>query len=168
MNSQTAPPPPGATAVEEPDIDPLGEGVNVVVPAEPLFPSTLHGLNTPRRGTSVSARRKPASRVDHLPLSTSRPIFQRDRCTIRLTNGDPLAGLKENGRKPKRYVVASDLSVESKYAVEWCIGTVMRDGDEMIVITVAEGDSKGGYLSLPLLSHYNVWIFQSTLRMATQ
>ncbi|GJJ13199.1 hypothetical protein Clacol_007450 [Clathrus columnatus] len=142
MNSQTAPPPHEAVFLEEPDIDPLGEGVNVVVPAEPLFPSTLHGLNTPRRGASVSTRRKVTVRVEHLPLSTSRPMFQRDRCTIRLTNGDPIATLRESGRKPKRYVVASDLSVESKYAVEWCIGTVMRDGDEMIVITVAEGDSK--------------------------
>lgn len=141
MNSLTTPLT-DAASVEEPDIDPLGEGVNVVVPAEPLFPSTLHGLNTPRRGASVSTRRKPTTRVDHLPLSTSRPVFQRDRCTIRLTNGEPVATLAENNRDPKRYVVASDLSVESKYAVEWCIGTVMRDGDEMIVVTVAEGDNK--------------------------
>lgn len=147
MNSLTAPFPDAASA-EEPDIDPLGEGVNVVVPAEPLFPSTLHGLNAPRRGASISTRRKPPTRVDHLPLATSRPIFQRDRCTIRLTNGEPVASLAENGRKPKRYVVASDLSVESKYAVEWCVGTVMRDGDEMIVVTVAEGDNKGALLQL--------------------
>ena len=34
-------------------------------------------------------------------------------------------------RDPKVYVVFSDLSEESKWACEWGIGTVMRDGDEM-------------------------------------
>ncbi|KIJ54275.1 hypothetical protein M422DRAFT_153729 [Sphaerobolus stellatus SS14] len=129
--------------VEEPEVDPTGEGVNVVVPPEPLFPTTLHGYNGLRRSTTVSSsRRRNTLKIEHLPLNTSRPIFQRDRCTIRLVNGDPVRVSEEDARKPRRYVVASDLSIESKYAVEWCIGTVMRDGDEMIVITVVEGDGK--------------------------
>ncbi|KAF8492700.1 hypothetical protein JB92DRAFT_2635830, partial [Gautieria morchelliformis] len=122
------------------DIDPLGEGVNVVVPPEPMFPTTLHGGHAARRGTV--SRRKPTARPEHLTLNTSRPTFQRDRCTIRLTNGDPLHALAHSAKKGRRYVVASDLSVESKYAVEWCIGTVMRDGDEMIIVTVTESDTK--------------------------
>ena len=121
------------------DIDPLGEGVNVVVPPEPLFPTTLHGGHGPRKNT-VSRRK--TIRIEHLPLNTSRPVFQRDRCTIRLTNGSPIESLEQSGRKGRRYVVASDLSLESKYAAEWCIGTVMRDGDEMIVVTVTETDTK--------------------------
>jgi nucleotide-binding universal stress UspA family protein len=39
-------------------------------------------------------------------------------------------------------VVASDLSDESRYAVEWGIGTVLRDGDEMLIVSVSENDSK--------------------------
>jgi len=39
-------------------------------------------------------------------------------------------------------VIASDLSDESRYAVEWGIGTVLRDGDEMLIVTVSENDSK--------------------------
>lgn len=139
-NAQTSP----AECVEEADgadIDPLGEGVNMVVPPDPLFPTTLHGGHGARRNT-VSRRK--TVRPEHLPLVTSRPTFQRDRCTIRLTNGDPIASLGDTGRKGRRYVVASDLSVESKYAVEWCIGTVMRDGDEMIVVNVTETDAKRG------------------------
>jgi len=42
----------------------------------------------------------------------------------------------------RQYVVASDLSQESRYAVEWGIGTVLRDGDEMLIVTVIESDSK--------------------------
>lgn len=115
--------------VAEPDpleiSDPLGEGVNVVVPPEPYFPTTLNhsSLRNPRRRKSV--------RPDPLPLQTGRPVFQRDRCTISLTQGDPERALKTSGRRPRTYVIASDLSDESRYAVEWGIGTVLRDGDEM-------------------------------------
>lgn len=107
--------------------DPLGEGVNVIIPPEPYFPSTLNtGGRNPRR-------RKSTRPQDILPLVTSRPLFQRDRCTITVTHGNPDKTLEESGRRPKRYVLASDLSDESRYALEWGIGTVLRDGDEMCV-----------------------------------
>lgn len=107
--------------------DPLGEGVNVVIPPEPYFPSTLNtGARNPRR-------RKSTRPQDTLPMVTSRPVFQRDRCTITLTHGAPEKLLEESGRRPKRYVLASDLSDESRYALEWGIGTVLRDGDELYV-----------------------------------
>ncbi|KAJ8595605.1 hypothetical protein M405DRAFT_806973 [Rhizopogon salebrosus TDB-379] len=55
-----------------------------------------------------------------LPLQTSRPLFQHDRCTITVTQGDPEAF----DRRRQTYIVASDLSEESRrYAVEWGIGT---------------------------------------------
>ncbi|EPQ54938.1 hypothetical protein GLOTRDRAFT_129974 [Gloeophyllum trabeum ATCC 11539] len=123
----------GDAAMEE-FPDPLGEGVNVVVPPEPYFPSTLN--------PSSSRRKNSKKHHDLLPLQTSRPIFQRDRCTITITHGDPARALEENGRRPRRYVVASDLSEESRYAVEWGIGTVLRDGDEMLLVTVVENESK--------------------------
>ena len=131
------------------DPDPLGEGVNVVVPPEPYFPSTLNTYSSGLGGSSGSMRgkrsgpRRRKSTKHHEPLSyhTSRPIFQRDRCTITVTQGDPDARLDE--RRRKRYVVASDLSEESRYAVEWGIGTVLRDGDEMLIVTVVENEAKG-------------------------
>lgn len=129
-----------AAEVAEPDPleipDPLGEGVNVVVPPEPYFPTTLNH-SSPR-----NPRRRKSIRPDPLPLQTGRPVFQRDRCTISLTQGDPERKLRETGRRPRRYVVASDLSDESRYAVEWGIGTVLKDGDEMLIVTVSENESK--------------------------
>lgn len=107
--------------------DPLGEGVNIVVPPEPYFPSTLN--NVGRR----NARRRKSTKYDALPVDTSRPIFKRDRCTITVKQGDPALALEENHRRSRKYIVASDLSEESKYAVEWGVGTVVRDGDEMFV-----------------------------------
>jgi hypothetical protein len=40
-------------------------------------------------------------------------------------------------RKPKSYLVACDFSKESLYAIEWTMGTMMRDGDELHIATVA-------------------------------
>ncbi|CAL1713194.1 unnamed protein product [Somion occarium] len=117
--------------------DPLGEGVNVVIAPEPYFPTTL---NAP--GNRNPRRRKSTRPHDTLHLETSRPHFQRDRCTITLTHGDPAKVLEETGRRPKRYVLASDLSNESRYALEWGIGTVLRDGDEMLIVTVVENEAK--------------------------
>ncbi|KAJ7935590.1 hypothetical protein B0H13DRAFT_1590360 [Mycena leptocephala] len=119
--------------------DPLGEGVNVVVPPDPYFPSTLNAGPSTARGKRNPRRRK-STRVEPLALQTSRPIFQRDRCTISITQGDPDAKLGD--RKRKRYIVASDLSEESRYAVEWGIGTVIRDGDEMMIVNIMENEAK--------------------------
>ena len=121
--------PADAVDVDTNDVhDPLGEGVNVVIAPEPYFPSTLNA------GSSRNPRRRKSRPHDLLHLDTSRPVFQRDRCTITLTHGDPARILEETGRRPKRYVLASDLSEESRYALEWGIGTVLRDGDEMWVV----------------------------------
>lgn len=43
-------------------------------------------------------------------------------------------------RKPRSYLVACDFSKESLYAIEWTMGTMMRDGDELHVATVANRD----------------------------
>ena len=105
--------------------DPLGEGVNVVIPPEPYFPSTLNdSARHPRRKKSTRSHTH-----ERLPVVTSRPIFQRDRCSIKLTQGDPDAALEK--RKGRTYMILSDLSDESRYATEWGIGTVIRDGDEL-------------------------------------
>lgn len=113
---------PEPDGIEAPD--PLGEGVNIIIPPEPYFPTTLNaGRRNPRR-------RKTKTYVS-LPVETSRPIFKRDRCAITLTQGSPQQALETNGRRSRLYIVCSDLSEESRYAVEWGIGTVLRDGDKM-------------------------------------
>ncbi|KAK4512121.1 uncharacterized protein ATC70_013364 [Mucor velutinosus] len=43
-------------------------------------------------------------------------------------------------RKPRSYLVACDFSKESLYAMEWTMGTMMRDGDELHVATIANRD----------------------------
>lgn len=113
----------------EVDPDPLGEGVNVVVPPEPYFPSTLNrtSAGSISRKKAGTPKRRKSRHHEELPHTTSRPIFQRDRCTINMTQGNPDSF---DGKK-RTYVVGSDMSEESRYAVEWGIGTVLRDGDQM-------------------------------------
>ncbi|KAG6830704.1 hypothetical protein H0H92_015180 [Tricholoma furcatifolium] len=144
QNAHLEPPIPlvsAQAAADEADPDPLGEGVNVVVPPEPFFPSTLNSFAR-SASTKRNPRRRKSTKHHHEPLlyETSRPVFQRDRCTITITQGDPVATL--GTRKKRSYIVASDLSEESRYAVEWAIGTVLRDGDELLIVTVTENDSK--------------------------
>ncbi|WWD18708.1 hypothetical protein CI109_103162 [Kwoniella shandongensis] len=114
---------------EEVEQDPLGEGPNVIVPPQSLFAAS----------SSFQPRRR-KSQKSGLDLVTSRPAFARDRCTITLTHGDPDRALEESGKRMRRYVVLSDLSEESRYAVEWAIGTVARDGDELFLISVKEDE----------------------------
>ncbi|WVW84951.1 hypothetical protein I302_106987 [Kwoniella bestiolae CBS 10118] len=116
---------------EEVEQDPLGEGPNVVVPPQSLFQTA--SLHQPKRRKSLRSG---------IELVTSRPSFARDRCTITLTHGDPDGALELSGKRLRRYVVLSDLSEESRYAVEWAIGTVARDGDELFMISVKEDESK--------------------------
>ncbi|KAG6875421.1 hypothetical protein C0992_003934 [Termitomyces sp. T32_za158] len=138
QNALIVPPAPLAVQIaEDAEPDPLGEGVNVVVPPEPYFPSTLNHAGRMKRNPR---RRKSARHHEPLLYETSRPVFQRDRCTITITQGDPVARLAN--RKKRRYIVASDLSEESRYAVEWAIGTVLRDGDSLLIVTVNESDAK--------------------------
>ncbi|TFL02393.1 hypothetical protein BDV98DRAFT_565745 [Pterulicium gracile] len=142
QNALIAPAPLIAEPEAEAEPDPLGEGVNVVVPPEPYFPTTLNSVGGSTSGKSGkrNPRRKKTLRHEPLPLQTSRPIFKRDRCTINMTQGDPAEKLGD--RRPKRYVIASDLSEESRYAVEWGIGTVLRDGDELLIVNVVENESR--------------------------
>ena len=108
----------------------LGEGPNVVVPPANEF----------------MFQRSAAPSASGLEFLTGRPEFGRDRCTVKLIQGDPDGSLERSGKRQRRYVVASDLSEESGYAVEWAIGTVARDGDEIWVVNVQENESKGKWL----------------------
>ena len=41
---------------------------------------------------------------------------------------------KEGTRRLRTYLVATDLSAEAAYALEWTIGTVLRDGDTLLAV----------------------------------
>lgn len=50
----------------------------------------------------------------------------------------------EEGRKRQRmYLVATDISPEAEYALEWTIGTVLRDGDTLFAVYAVDEESAG-------------------------
>lgn len=115
-----------------------GDGIGSV-PGPTITIQSVIGAEASPSGSPATRRKKKSifKNTDRLEFKTSRPAFSRDRCTVTLTHGNPEAYLRERvatgeaPREPKTYVVASDLSMESGYAVEWGIGTVLRDGDRM-------------------------------------
>ncbi|PWN37903.1 uncharacterized protein FA14DRAFT_20646 [Meira miltonrushii] len=90
------------------------------------------GASKQENGENVSSDRK---------LTASRPVFEKNRCTITLIHGD-YDKFAHESKRPRRYIAASDGSEESSYAIEWTIGTVLRDGDEMLIVSVMETDTK--------------------------
>lgn len=110
-----------------------GEGPNLLAPSELSYPVLPAGSRPLRRRSTRTKLTGP------LPLVCSPPIFERNRATVIITHGQP--DRVHSGRR-RRYLVASDLSKESGFAIEWCIGTLLRDGDELIVVFVIETDSK--------------------------
>jgi hypothetical protein len=51
----------------------------------------------------------------------------------------------ENGlRRQRVYLVATDISEEAAYALEWTIGTVLRDGDTLLAVYAVDEETVGG------------------------
>ena len=47
---------------------------------------------------------------------------------------------EEGSRRLRTYLVATDLSDEAAYALEWTIGTVLRDGDTLLAVYAVDED----------------------------
>lgn len=47
----------------------------------------------------------------------------------------------KQSRRTRKYLVATDLSSEAQYAMEWTIGTVLRDGDTLLAISAVDHDN---------------------------
>lgn len=152
--------------------------------ADPTFPTIDEDASSGSSSPTTSPRMVPVghhggrtiSPRKPLQLVSSRPVFERNRCTITLTQGSPEhyahqidvfaspgpsrpstppsvqpsdpnnphspSESRRSLRRSKTYVVASDLSEEAYYAIEWAIGTVLRNGDELLIVTVIETDAK--------------------------
>ncbi|CAO3574750.1 unnamed protein product [Mortierella alpina] len=72
----------------------------------------------------------------------------RTRITLKYAGNDLIAPKsleaeqvqKTSTRGRKNYMVATDLSGESWHATEWAITTILRNGDELNVVTIVEED----------------------------
>lgn len=88
-------------------------------------------------------------RAQRLTLTVS-PIHSTPSAhrTIRqIIRGDyvHLQSEAEQGHRRQRvYLVATDLSPEAEYALEWTIGTILRDGDTLLALYAVDEESSSG------------------------
>lgn len=59
--------------------------------------------------------------------------------------------IRDVAKRTRSYLVCVDLSPQAKYALEWTIGTVMRDGDSCRIVHAIEHDDKEEKSSLQLI-----------------
>ncbi|KAK6332697.1 hypothetical protein TWF696_002726 [Orbilia brochopaga] len=108
---------------------------------------TRSHLSTPI-SSDAEADSKDLKRASRLSLNTF-PIVsdpETHRVACRIVRGD-LHGLQPDPatlrRKQRSYLVATDLSAEAAHALEWTIGTVLRDGDTLLAIYAIDEEGVG-------------------------
>ncbi|KAH9886533.1 hypothetical protein F4778DRAFT_469605 [Xylariomycetidae sp. FL2044] len=118
-----------------------------VQPATSFDQEPISGSQTPNdaeRDADVTAIKL----AQNLPLSST-PIIsspEAHRSLRILYRGDYLRlhrESEEDHRRLRKYLVATDLSDESTHALEWAIGTVLRDGDTLIAMYCVDEETSG-------------------------
>ncbi|KAJ5613166.1 hypothetical protein N7510_006360 [Penicillium lagena] len=107
-------------------------------------PNTQSAANTPY-GSEDEDEMIDIKRAQKLGISMSAIDNLVPNRSIRTIVRGDYNGLQEeadHGRlRQRKYLVATDLSEESVYALEWTIGTILRDGDTMFALYVLHEDS---------------------------
>ncbi|KAK6541320.1 hypothetical protein TWF694_008664 [Orbilia ellipsospora] len=110
---------------------------------------TRSHLSTPF-SSDAEADSKDIKRASRLTLSIS-PIVsnpETHRVARTIVRGD-LPSLQSDfgsGKmKHRSYLVATDLSAEAAHALEWTIGTVLRDGDMLLAVYAIDEESAGDF-----------------------
>ncbi|KAF7593006.1 hypothetical protein BBP40_012165 [Aspergillus hancockii] len=98
---------------------------------------TASAVNTPF-GSEDEAELSDIKRAQKLGIQMSSidsSVHNRSIRTIIRGDYANLSEVTEGGRRRQRkYLVTTDLSEESVYALEWTIGTILRDGDTMFAV----------------------------------
>jgi nucleotide-binding universal stress UspA family protein len=127
----------------EPEITvttPLGthRSNRTVIRPHTAYDDEASGFNTPV-DSDTEADLSDIKRAQDLKLRltpiVSTPITKR--CVQTLLRGDfdwVQKEADENHRRVRKYIVATDLSEESHHALQWTVGTVLRDGDTLLMI----------------------------------
>ena len=67
-----------------------------------------------------------------------------NRTVRKIIRGNPAKATGKAGEKPRTYFLAANLTEESKYAIECALGTILRDGEILIVTFAIDKNSKTG------------------------
>ncbi|KAL8952904.1 MAG: hypothetical protein Q9222_001194 [Ikaeria aurantiellina] len=128
---------------------PGGEKINVK--KGPVHPNTNYD-RVASRGVSPnlsdSEEMRDIKHAQSLAIYTSPIDNITPRRVIRTILRGDYRGIQEQAKAKKRklrtYFVATDLSEEAAYALEWTIGTVLRDGDTLLAIYAVNEETGTG------------------------
>ena len=117
-------------------------GERVMVRSKPgVHPNTNYNAGATRTSSPVTSDSEDLSdirRAQRLSINQSAVDTSVSNRVIRtIIRGEfskLLQEAEEGVRRVRTYLVATDLSAEAAYALEWTIGTVLRDGDTLMAI----------------------------------
>ncbi|KAK5723684.1 hypothetical protein LTR15_005383 [Elasticomyces elasticus] len=129
-------------------VTPPGTAKKRVHPSTAFDLPSASGTSTPLAGSDDEESHNEMLAAQRLALTTS-PIHSTPsahRVIRQIVRGDysHFQRLAEEGRGRQRvYLVATDMSPESQYALEWTIGTVLRDGDTLLALYAMDEEKSG-------------------------
>jgi len=104
-------------------------------PTSPMTSDTEAELTDIRRAQRMSVNISPIDNsIEHRLIRT----------VIRGEFSQMQQEAEEGSRRLRTYLVATDLSDEAAYALEWTIGIVLRDGDTLIAVYAIDEESVSG------------------------
>jgi nucleotide-binding universal stress UspA family protein len=111
-------------------------------PSKPVIPATAFDQDddgSENWGSDTEEAIDDIRRAQKLKLRMTPVASYPDaqRCVRTLYRGDfalMQQEAEENIHRSRKFVVATDLSTEAEYALEWTIGTILRDGDTMLAV----------------------------------
>ena len=107
-------------------------------------------FDSDREESLADIRRAAKMKIEITPIHSTPSAH---RCIRQITRGDYArfqAEAEKGLRRQRMYLVATDLSDEAAYALEWTIGTVLRDGDTLLAVyAVDEEVGTGGEAGTP-------------------
>ncbi len=110
------------------------------------YDQTASGRSTPATSDSEEMkdiRRAQRMSINMSPIDNSIP-HRVIKTIIRGEFSRMQQEAEEGSRRLRTYLVATDLSDEAAYALEWTIGTVLRDGDTLLAVYAVDEESGTG------------------------
>ena len=116
-----------------------------------VHPNTNYNAQISRSGSPVTSdsedlgdiRRAQKLAITMSPIDSSIPN-RAIRAIIRGEFSKMQQEAEEGLRRARTYLVATDLSSEAAYALEWTIGTVLRDGDTIMALYAVDEETGTG------------------------
>jgi hypothetical protein len=107
-------------------------------------------VSSDQEADDIDIRRAQRMETIISPIYSTAETHRVVRTIIRGDYDDVHKSIIDKGKRVRKYLVATDMSSEAQYAMEWTIGTVLRDGDTLIAICAVDQDTvEDGSKSVP-------------------